>query len=646
MGDGSVELREHGTKRDDNCLVRSDDAGIWNYIKAWHWFPLHLACCICFIVVMFLLVDNHTFLSGTTPDSDLRRSGFYQTEVTGLVSAALVLIRLVAGVGSALVLWRLIFILLEKSGLTLAEICRLADKKLPILPRFESSSQSLWSCFAFVVVILLWPQTIAAPLANSSLAWTPSTKLASASSSQNYILNTLNDPKDKDSFVYANLITRVIFIASFMAGKNPDYAFAALRDSQIPLRRYSYLIPSLNDGGLGSFGLPYFEVINLKWIDAPDGRQLNQMDNSSMLEDPVTPEVFAPVGNLAFLRDTKWLANETVDLYEPQIFEGKKNVSVKVDGTYLGQIIDGKNVTEDTPCPTVGDVFGKLPSVQRFHRGYYVSNDWRANDCYLLAEVTIKAGIYPKRFSNVTLVGSSDHVHAISPIGGADDANPSLIPDGSVGPVLDMMSDVARLIIALNLTSDWQKDNIDNFVKGMLSMSYHSTWSAMPVIINDNTEAVDVTPMEPVILASVDKRRLYAWLGMNLALTVAALLVGVAHHWTTTRIKTIRDTTLAALTIDISKISHQSGSGLCNASALNGDDHAIGRMKWKDDNDMETYHMTDETHRDGCRRELDVAATYNTQPIRENIPCSPHSRQTPRTNLDVFPGSQIIGQLV
>jgi hypothetical protein len=57
----------------------------------------------------------------------------YQAQVTGLVSLALVVLRLVSGSCSVLLAWRVVCVLLEKRGLTLTELTLTINWKLPLL---------------------------------------------------------------------------------------------------------------------------------------------------------------------------------------------------------------------------------------------------------------------------------------------------------------------------------------------------------------------------------------------------------------------------------------------------------------------------------------------------------------------------------
>ncbi|EKJ68357.1 hypothetical protein FPSE_11365 [Fusarium pseudograminearum CS3096] len=154
------------------CLSRNDDGGIWNYLKAWYLFVIHIALAVT-IMALVIHIDKQEFRIGSGPNVFAFNSRLYQAQVTGLLSLALMTLRLVAGTGSALLAWRIIFILLEKRGITLKELTRLLSTRVPIIPAGKSEISIVWSLWAATCILLMWPQGFAAPLASSSLSWIP-----------------------------------------------------------------------------------------------------------------------------------------------------------------------------------------------------------------------------------------------------------------------------------------------------------------------------------------------------------------------------------------------------------------------------------------------------------------------------------------
>jgi hypothetical protein len=556
---------------------------------------------------MLEAIDGHNFWTGSPPALNDRQSGFYQADINGLISAILVILRLLASCNAGLLTWRLIYILLEKSGLSLSELCRMANWKLPVMPRQISRNQFAWSCYAFVVILLLWPPSVAAPLANSSLTWIPSAR-ESPGPNQPYNISIFSSNSSAwAGFLYPHVITPGIFKASLMVSQDPGYAFVALNESRVPLKRYVYG-SSLNFeyGGVGNMSLPYFKITDIKWIDAPSGIKISDLNNASMLSPSPTPLFLADAGMLGFFSEEKWDYHKAIATYEAsslETFEGKRNVSIYVGERNVAKPLeDGNEPTIETPCSTSGDILGELPSVIQYGEDVYVGEDWKAKRCYMLAEVTIKAGLYSNRRVNITRVGSSSKLHMAVPIH-ADEPNTVLHADYRTTPVLDMLSEVTRLMTYMDLTPQWQKNNsIDNYVAGMLTTAYHATWSAMPM--SDDIESVTLIALEPVIRAQVSRTRLYTWLLMNSTLAVAAMMTAGAASLCG-KVKMVRDTTLAAMTIDLQRIAHKEDSGLCNAVTLSNCDSRKGRLRWRGDPSFELMSMSKDSYGHSCIKEVE-----------------------------------------
>jgi hypothetical protein len=90
-----------------------------------------------------------------------------------------------------------------------------------------------------------------------------------------------------------------------------------------------------------------------------------------------------------------------------------------------------------------------------------------------------------------------------------------------------------------------------------------------------------------MVLALVNRGRLYGWLALNVFQTVAAMLLWTVQYnpCTTNSSKIVRDPTLVALTMNMGAVCHYGGDGLCNAVALKSGDRKLGRMVWDQDHE-------------------------------------------------------------
>jgi hypothetical protein len=88
-------------------------------------FPLHLISALVFTAIMVFVVNNRNYPVCNDGDPWWRaplRCGLTQSDVTSLISFALVLIRLVTSAWFTTSAWRGTYILLEKRGMTLAQM--------------------------------------------------------------------------------------------------------------------------------------------------------------------------------------------------------------------------------------------------------------------------------------------------------------------------------------------------------------------------------------------------------------------------------------------------------------------------------------------------------------------------------------------
>lgn len=559
------------------CHIRDDDTGILNFVKAWYIFPLHLLACALFVVVMLIWIDDHGFLTNSDAFNtrSLKQDGLYQTEVNALVSLALVLIRLIAAVGSSLIIWRLVGVLLETCGLTLKELLLVVSYRLPITPRFESSNQFIWSLLAVLVITLSLPASLSAPLANSSLAWIPSSKLASsprfveirgvgkpgASRGDDAFGNFTRWPEDR---------WRPIVQATLGATIENDYAFT---NDTLPVRRLFTMDGRIPITSSVDLRMPFIDV-KLKWIDGgPHDRRFRWLGNRDYITASGIKIDDTGVGGVFFYRDEVFDASKSRPR-NATVFEGKKYVLVKTARLFHDTPMpDGSLSDENTLCPTEHASLGKLPDVQTADFAVSYNGTFDVRECLHVAEAEIRAGVRYMKDCNVTFSSDTQSIATCD----VKNSEVSIEKDFLVNLSLDVMSEVIRNLRPLNTTSRYMEKGIDAYTIGMLRLAYHSAWSGLTNDLGRSTETISIKTATPVVRASVARSRLYVWLATHLALEVSAILLFAVLKWT--GIKAIRDPALAALTLDISDVSHSDDAlGLCNAVSLNEKDKELVRL--------------------------------------------------------------------
>ncbi|KAI4266437.1 MAG: hypothetical protein L6R38_008742 [Xanthoria sp. 2 TBL-2021] len=521
------------------------------------------------LVVGIIRLDNRQFEIGEAPTIFTTKYRLHQAQVTALISLGLVLVRLVASSSSVLLVWRIVFVLLEKRGITLGELARLTNFRVPILPGKQSRKSLLWSVWAATTIILLWPQGFAAPLASSSISWIPGTTVLPESKSTS--VASFGDYADWPVISAGDFRMSAIMASVAMTAKDPTYAFHA---SPIPLRRHFNPSQTIPDGSKIDMTVPYFTV-NLRWVDASsDGRSRSAGDSGAQDVNENTYGIRSE-GAVGIIRDQKWDAQAAIP-DAAKIFRGKKFVGVHMGYTSFGdELPDGSRADKNSKCPTVSDTFGKLPDVEQHQVGFSYKG-LGSYDCYIFAEATITAGSFPAKACTVTTsVGNAEFYATCS----TERDNNAVEQHWLTDLALDFTSEVLKYTVRQNYTQPWINHNLDDYTSGLLTLGYHAAWCGLMERLGNDSELAVFRSASPIVLASVDNTRLYIWLAMHAALTVSAILVLFAQC--VSKVKTIRDPTVAALTIDLTGIAHSGrADGLCNAVTFSRRYRKLPSLRW------------------------------------------------------------------
>ncbi|KKY26683.1 hypothetical protein UCDDS831_g01343 [Diplodia seriata] len=293
---------------------------IWRLTRAWYFFPLHAIIVIVFTVVALAVLDGKTFPTSSdapfgTTITHIFTGQLRQADVTTLVSAALVLVRLTLNVCSSIAAQRSIFILLEKCGITLQEIERIFS--------FEQGPLGMngFKLGTVILLLLLIPAQLSAPLAQGALSWEPQLSLRHAD--YNVSLN-IAGPGDAFNEFKAHDEPRDFSIkrASGLAVIHrfgPDFYSVVDSDKKVPSRRWApafreHELSNQTKGyqalpgntSIGNTTLPFFRMSNLTWIDYDDSLEhFLAYDNGLFnVTSPMNPLRASLPGNAVILRDS------------------------------------------------------------------------------------------------------------------------------------------------------------------------------------------------------------------------------------------------------------------------------------------------------------------------------------------------------
>jgi hypothetical protein len=500
----------------------------------------------------------------------------YQTQVTGLLSLALTGIRITASSCTALLVWRIVFVLIDKQSITLSQIVILNQYKVPVIPK---SASPTWGTFTALAVILFWPCNFSAPVAQSSIAWIPAKQLSPTP--EPVVMGNRGADVDYFDLSYSQWRLGLVINGAYFIGKDPQYAFNASMDTgTIALRRYFTPSKTILEGSRINMTVPYFDT-SLRWLDGDTN--YTAIDDPEMRDIVGTKILSRNDGNVAIMRDAKWdweSAGPTVQ----HTVNDKRLIYLKVMTLDRDNMPpNGSPLNEDTPCPSVSPKFGQLPDVkQHVFTLRADSGGVSGKDCFLIAEASIRAGVYNGVDCNISPANSTRHSATCY----IPRDNSAIQPSWLTNLTLDFMSEVASYAVMLNFTSLYTELGPELYTIGMLELAYHATWSALRDEWDFPEEPPNVQRAEDVVKADVSWKRLAVWLAMNEALALAAIMVWASLK--ISRVAAIRDPTLAALTMDLGDLAHgQEGRGLCGAVELDKMDKERGRLRWKHEKSIE-----------------------------------------------------------
>jgi hypothetical protein len=190
--------------------------------------------------------------------------GLTQSDVTSLISVALVLIRLVTSAWFAVSAWRGVYILLEKRGMTLTQVSNMV---MFHWPGFSNGLGSRCTWLTAAMFILILPAQLIAPLASGSVSWVPG---HSNSGAPDLDIPTAHAALYWQYFgQYVEHRSRAVLRAA--ARSSTDLAadpFNAISQAGMLSQRHVNVLSGLpTDTTIDTIAMPYISIDSLEWIE-------------------------------------------------------------------------------------------------------------------------------------------------------------------------------------------------------------------------------------------------------------------------------------------------------------------------------------------------------------------------------------------
>ncbi len=101
-----------------------------------------------------------------------------QSDITTAVSSGIVILRFFSISWLAAMVWRCIFILMERGGITLGHIESLLTWQIHLHPRRKSSQGPQVGLFISIILLAAFPCQLSGPILTGSITWSPSNQFS------------------------------------------------------------------------------------------------------------------------------------------------------------------------------------------------------------------------------------------------------------------------------------------------------------------------------------------------------------------------------------------------------------------------------------------------------------------------------------
>lgn len=153
------------------------------------------------------------------------------------------------------------------------------------------------------------------------------------------------------------------------------------------------------------------------------------------------------------------------------------------------------------------------------------------------------------------------------------DASAQVMPDPLVETALAMMNDVLYYTEIANSSFGPTYNNVEGYVRGMLSMAYQASWNALArSFVNDSFAETTYRRPVPGLVAHLSRARVISWCVLNALLTVSACSLHMVRR--ESNFKAVIKPWLTALFLDTSSVINDVLE-LCNARKDDKKDHGV-----------------------------------------------------------------------
>ncbi|KAK7511311.1 uncharacterized protein IWZ02DRAFT_107062 [Phyllosticta citriasiana] len=527
-------------------------------VRAWYFFPFHVLIVVTFGLLAIYQLDGKNFpmpsdSSASTTAHNLYHGNLRQSDVTTLITAALVAVRMTGNVCSVTSAQRCLFVLLEKCGITLRQIERL------VCYGQGPAGFGLYSFAATLLLLLFIPAQLSAPIASGAITWDPTTLFHPEDF--NVTVNIAGQGPEYDEFRESSSAREFSkYRASGLAilhGFAGDF-YSEREGNDVPSRRW---ISAMKEHGkpnaskeyqalpqktkVGKAVFPFFHMKNVSWINYQDSFvPFLDMDNGLFNVSSFANPLKTPLnGNAAILRDRP-LSNWLLSTWP--------NATALNDSYTIAMVA---SQAADGVCRNYSPTFGRLPLVNQ-----YLDVSSENQNCYLFAHVEVTAGSLECSNCQVIAPGVVERQ--------GDEPGYSLLQkDPLVDIVLGMLPETMLAIVTANATYAPTWENLEGFVAGSFSAAYQASWNDLVDRLAIETSSSNISQPHEKMQAVVNSGRIQLWIGLHLLILVSGTIL-FAIQWNCKQSAVIDFAAVSLLTDAGSILRSNEAAGIRTASNI------------------------------------------------------------------------------
>jgi len=564
-------------------------------VRVWWMLVAHLFLCIAIALIMTRHLDGYLALdnaAGSPWELGTKRYRLRVSEVTTILSTALVVVRICVSGWTAVTVWRCAFMLMEEGKVKLSQLSNMMVFRIPF-----SRPKTRVGWVVISVILLLFPQPFIGPLVTGAVGWSASRQWVETAMvdvdfrgrngdsvdsdlAKRFPKSVLNVSNTEITEVVDRLDwTALVSMPHFMRAlplKGAGLASTMWEAADEPNNEshpgalcrqrvaYEYLfgpIP-IHSTVYGS-DLPCISIENIRWQRPPEAIKNMTSDteaiswfsifNSTLLDYHIPGAAILFDPQQPTLQDLYLPKNHPkgefvvppIEFPKPEIFHRSLSLLILLDVSKDCEVEALENTTIYGPIATILPPNSTWPGFDK------VSN---MSLCYAYATVEVISGVV--NFDTAEFISSYTMQSGDSTSRNLSEAD--FKPESWVRPAMMLLPDVMTLVSITNTSQIPTWGNLQGYVETLIRQSYLASWGILRPF-KDTQPSLFVSKAEPRLLASVNMWRLWGWFIINMFVPLSGFIWYFGAQWRTTR-KLILDGPLTALLTPVQLGGEESGT--------------------------------------------------------------------------------------